>query len=308
MPYPAPQSMETIAAYHQLMGLPRPAHPLISLVRFEDMRRRRSPGTLGCAIVNGFYCVALKYSVEATLRYGQQTVDFTGGVLLCMAPGQVIAVPGAQSMPLRHTGWLLMIHPDLLWNTPLAGRMAQYDFFGYHVSEALHLSEKEECLIVDNLQQIAREYAGPLDRFSNNVMAAHLELLLTYAERFYQRQFVTREKLHHDVLTRLEAQLDSAFTDEALTSWGIPTVARMAEALHLSPNYLSRLLTSLTGRTTQDFLHERMIRRAQEKLSTTTASVSEIAYTLGFQHPQSFTKLFKSKTNQSPLDFRRSFN
>ena len=306
MPGTAPLQIDSIAAYHRLVGLPAPEHPLVSVVRFEDIRRNgRKPPS---GIVNGFYSIALKRNFNARLRYGQQDIDFDAGVLLFIAPGQVITTHGAEEADFRHTGWLLMLHPDLLWNTALARKIGRYEFFGYQVNEALHLSDKEEQVLVATLQQITHEYRGNLDRFSKDVIIAHVELLLTYAERFYQRQFITREKAHHDVLIRLDELLTACFREETPGERGIPTVAYVADALHLSPNYLSRLLSGLTGRTTQQFIHDKLIGLAKERLSTTRLSVTEIAYGLGFEHPQSFSKLFKAKTEVSPLEFRQSFN
>ena len=307
MLYNTPLRLDTIAAYHRLMRLPAPEHPLISVIRFEDIRRQSGPQPPG--IVNDFYCIALKRTFNARMRYGQQDVDFDAGVLLFLAPGQVIAFRDTpENDDFRHTDWLLMIHPDFLWNTSLTTRIGQYDYFDYSVHEALHLSEKEEHLVIGTMGQIAHEYRSNLDRYSKAVIIAQLELLLTYAERFYQQQFLTREKVHYDLLICLETLLTDYLRSEALTHRGLPTVSYVAEALHLSPSYLSCLLTGLTGQSTQQYIHDKLIALAKEKLTTTSLTVSEIAFDLGFEHPQSFSKLFKSNTAVSPLAFRQSFN
>ncbi|HLZ16533.1 MAG TPA: helix-turn-helix transcriptional regulator, partial [Cyclobacteriaceae bacterium] len=183
-----------------------------------------------------------------------------------------------------------------------------YEYFGYSVHEALFLSEKEEATIISIMQNILQEYQANIDKFSQGIIIAQLELLFSYAERFYHRQFITRKIANHKILNRLEDILAKYFDSEALIEKGLPTVQYVAETLHVSPNYLSGLLKVLTGQSTQQHIHDKLIDKAKEKLSTTDLSVSEIAYELGFEHPQSFSKLFKIKTNLSPLKFRQSFN
>lgn len=300
------QQINTIAEYHRIMGLPKPDHPLISLIQFEDIKRRPEKGHQ--SIVHNFYCIALKKNFQATLKYGHQPVDFEEGVLLFMSPKQVISVDTSSPEALQHSGWLLLVHPDFLWNTSLAKKIKQYEYFGYNVNEALHLSPKEEATLVGIMQQIAQEYRANIDPFSQDVIVAQLELLLTYAERYYQRQFITRKINNHEILNRLEELLNACFSSDRLASEGIPTVQYFADALHLSPNYLSRLLKTLTGQSTKQFIQDKVIELAKEKLSTTDLSANEIAYGLGFEHPQSFSKLFKNRVNMSPLEFRASFN
>jgi len=296
--------MDTIAAYHQLAGLPKPAHPLISVVRFEDVKPAKTqPPT---SIVNNFYSIALKRNFNGRMKYGQQVYDFDEGVMVFLAPGQVLSITAGEVH--EHTGWLLMIHPDFLWHTPLAKVIRQYDYFDYSLREALFLSESEESTIVSIIQQIQREYQAPIDKFSQNIILAQLDVLLNYADRFYQRQFITRRVTNHHLLDRFEAILEAYFSSDELLKTGLPTVGYMAEQLHLSPTYLSSLLKTLTGQNAQQHIHQKLIEKAKELLSTTTLSVSEIAYELGFGHPQSFSKLFKSKTNSSPVAFRCSFH
>ena len=206
------------------------------------------------------------------------------------------------------SGWIILIHPDFLWNTPLANRIKTYEYFNYSANEALYLSDKEELLLTNIAQYMEQEYHGNIDSYSQGVIVAQLELLLTYAERFYQRQFITRKIASHEILTRLKKLIADYFASESLATKGPPTVTYMAEALNVSPSYLTGLLKSLTGLSTQQHLHAKLIELAKEKLSTTHLSISEIAYQLGFEHLQSFSKLFKTKTKQSPLKFRQSFN
>ncbi|MCF2492445.1 helix-turn-helix domain-containing protein [Dyadobacter chenhuakuii] len=302
----APRHIRTITEYHRLMQLPRPEHPLISVVRFEDIKAQ--PAVAPKSISHHFYTIALKKNVNSKIRYGQQDFDFDEGVMVFMSPRQILSVESSGEEEFKHTGWLLLIHPDFLWNTTLSGKIKQYEFFCYHLREALHLSEKEEALVVGLMQQIEQEYHANMDASSHHVMIAQLELMLTYAERFYQRQFLTRRISNHTILERMEKLLTHRFKDDILAAEGIPTVESVAEALNLSPDYLSRLLTTLTKQSTRHFIQDKLINLAKEKLSTTDLSVNEIAFQLGFEHPQSFSKLFKNKTRYSPVEFRQSFN
>ncbi|MDQ2718781.1 MAG: helix-turn-helix domain-containing protein [Bacteroidota bacterium] len=302
----APHQIKNIGEYHQFMDLPKPQHPLISVVKFEDIKRQ--PDVKSTSIINNFYSIALKKSFNAKMKYGQQEYDFNEGVLAFIAPNQVIKVVLEENEVLRHSGWLLIFHPDFLWNTPLAKKIKQYDYFGYNLTEALHLSDKEETMLTGIIQNINQEYHSNIDKFSQDVIVAQLELILTYAERFYQRQFITRKITNHTILDCLETLLKEYFKGNDLVTKGLPTVQYISEKLNISPNYLSRLLNTLTGQSTKQFIHDKLIDLSKEKLSTTDLSISEIAYELGFEHPQSFSKLFKIKTNLSPLEFRQSFN
>ena len=220
---------------------------------------------------------------------------------------QVFAIDGPPEPVDNHQGWLLLVHPDLLWNTPLAKKIRYYEFFDYKANEALHLSANEEELIVGIMQSIEQEYRNRVDEFSQDVLIAQLELLLTYVQRFHQRQFLTRKASSHQLLDRLEDLLNAYFKDDERLSESVPTVTYLADALHVSPNYLSRLLKTLTGQSTKQFILAKVIDVAKEKLSTSDLTVNEIACKLGFTHPQSFNKLFKMKTTLTPLEFRHSF-
>jgi AraC-like DNA-binding protein len=297
----------TITEYHRAAGLPNPAHPLISLVHMDHLDRPLAQGTF--SLIYDFYSISMKRVKNAKFKYGQQASDFDEGVLFFMSPGQVFGVEIEKgSVMHRPEGWMILIHPDFLWNTPLAKTIKQYEFFNYSVYEALYLSDKEETMLTTIAQNIEQEYHANIDRFSQSVIIAHLELLLTYSERFYQRQFITRKIASHEILIKLEDLLTNYFNSGALSQKGLPSVTYIAENLNISPGYLSGLLKSLTGQNTQQHLHNKLIELAKEKLSTTNLSVSEIAYELGFEHLQSFSKLFKIKTSLSPLEFRHSFN
>lgn len=298
----------TITEYHRAAGLPTPAHPLISVVHMDDITIPIAE--IPFSLIYDFYSISLKKVPHAKFKYGQQSSDFDEGVLFFMAPGQLFGLDSVVDSTIAHRpeGWMILIHPDFLWNTPLAKTIKQYEFFNYSVYEALYLSEKEETMLSTIASQIEQEYHANIDRFSQNVIIAQLELLLTYSERFYQRQFITRKIASHELLTRLEDYLSDYFSSGALAREGLPSVTHIAGILNISAGYLSSLLKSLTGQNTQQHLHGKLIDLAKEKLSTTNLSVSEIAYELGFEHLQSFSKLFKTKTSLSPLEFRQSFN
>lgn len=240
--------------------------------------------------------------------YGQQQYDFDEGVMYFMAPNQVLRVNPQQDPDAKRSGWILLIHPDFLWNTPLAKAIRQYEYFDYSVHEALFLSGQEEVTLNGIIDNIRHEYEAHIDAFSQNIILAQIETLLSYADRFYQRQFITRKISNHELLGRLEDELSRHFGNSELTAKGLPTVQQIAGSLNVSPGYLSSMLKVLTGQSTQQHIHDKLIEVAKEKLSTTTMTVAEIAYELGFEHAQSFSKLFKAKTNTAPLAFRASFN
>jgi AraC-like DNA-binding protein len=300
------QRIKTISEFHHLRGLPKPEHPLVSIVDYAKIQRPPDIGEINW--VNDFYHISIKRGINAKMRYGQQEYDFDEGVMFFISPNQVFRIEAEPNPTTPPSGWMLLIHPDFLWNTPLAKTIRQYEYFDYSVNEALFLSDKEETTINGIIQNIRQEYHSNIDKFSQSIIISHIEALLNYSERFYQRQFITRKITNHQILHRLEELLTNYFNDDAVIGKGLPTVQYIAGALNVSPKYLSSLLKVLTGQSTQQHIHNKLIEKAKEKLSTTHLSVSEIAYELGFEHPQSFSKLFKTKTNLSPLEFRESFN
>lgn len=299
-----PLKFESISDAHKAFGLPEPKHPLIGLIygahQMIDMNGFRRSHVLS------FYKISYKPKLSGKLKYGQGYYDFDGGGLLFAAPGQIVASNDNEATVCSE--YTLLIHPDFLLGHPLAREIKQYGFFSYSANETLHLSDEERDTIISIFKMIETELNSRLDDFSQHVVIAQIELLLHYANRFYKRQFLTRKAVNHDLLQRLETLLDDYFNNEILLNKGIPTVGYLAEHLNLSPSYLSDMLRSLTGQSAQQHIHDKLIEKAKEKLSTTSLSVSEVAYMLGFEHSQSFSKLFKAKTNFSPLEFRRSFN
>ncbi|WP_121489745.1 AraC family transcriptional regulator [Chryseobacterium sp. 7] len=301
----AVKRIKTITEFHRSRGLPPPEHPLISVIDYKEVKRPADIGEVNWIL--DFYQISLKIGMNGKLKYGQQEYDFDEGTLFFISPNQIFRIETDSHVQENQSGWMLLIHPDFLWHTSLGKTIKQYDFFDYSVNEALFLSKKEELTINGIIENIEQEYHLVIDKFSQNIIISHIETLLNYSERFYERQFITRKMTNHTILDRLEVLLDDYLNDKDLILKGLPTVQLVAVELGISPNYLSRLLKTLTGQSTQQLIHEKLIEKAKEKLSTTDLSVSEIAYELGFGHPQSFTKLFKNKTRLSPLEFRTSF-
>ena len=300
-----PLRFASLSEAHRILGLPKPQHPLISLINTDGIQAETVDAHREAHVLS-FYKISYRAKLGGKVKYGQGYYDFDEGGLLFAAPQQVIG--GTDE---REAGecarYTLLVHPDFLGGYPLAKKIRQYGFFTYAANEALHLSEREQELVIALFKTIEEELASRLDEFSQNVIIAQVELLLNYADRFYKRQFLTRKVVSHDLLHRLEAILDKWFNPENLPELGIPTVQYLAERLHLTPSYLSDMLRALTGQSAQQHIHDKLLARAKEKLSTTDLSVSEVAYELGFGHPQSFSKFFKTKTALSPLAFRRSF-
>lgn len=300
------QRIKTISEFHRLRGLPKPEHPLISVVNYKDFV---SPADIGDVNwVLDFYQISLKRGMNGKLKYGQQQYDFDEGIMFFISPNQVFRIEPDAGKNIEKSGWMLLIHPDFLWTAALSKVIKKYDFFGYSVNEALFLSEKEEITITGIIEHIRQEYHANIDKFSQGIILSHIETMLSYCERFYERQFITRKITNHKILDKLEKLLNDYYDDMNILTSGLPTVHYIATELNVSPNYLSRLLKNVTGQTTQQLIQDKVVDKAKEKLATTDLSISEIAYGLGFEHPQSLTKLFKVKTKQSPQEFRQSLN
>jgi AraC family transcriptional regulator, transcriptional activator of pobA len=297
--------LKSITEFHRSRGLPPPEHPLISVVDYATVSL--SPGNNDTNWVFDFYSISLKRNLNAKYKYGQQEYDFDEGVMFFIAPGQVFGIEVPTQEQVEKSGWILLVHPDFLLNTTLAKSIRQYEFFNYFTNEALFLSIKEETAIDHIIANIRQEYHSNIDKFSQKIIVSQIDALLSYSERFYQRQFITRNASNHKILDRLEEILNRYFSDGSPLD-AIPTVQRIAEALNVSHSYLTGLVKTLTGQNVQQHIHTKLIEQAKEKLSTTDLSVGEIAYALGFEHPQSFSRFFKTKTNLSPVQFRQSFN
>lgn len=296
----------TFSSISQLMRYleqPSPVHPLLALVNYDE------------AVITGFernqkicldfYKISFKNNFKGRVKYGQGYYDFEEGGLAFLKPKQiVISSDNSES----YEGYALYFHPDFIRNSPLGNSITQYGFFSYAVSEGLFLSAKEKKIIRNLFDTIAGELENNIDHFSQDVLVSQIELLLNYSNRFYNRQFITRKTANHDILTLLEDLLDQYFTKDISLEKGLPSVEYVSTQLNLSPRYLSDLLGSLTGENTQQYIQNKLIEQSKNLLSSTSLSVSEVAYKLGFEHPQSFSKLFKTKTDQSPMQFRDSFH
>lgn len=295
-------SIASVSDFHRLLSLPQPKHPMVSVINLSESIFLEDEIWKG--FVNKFYCIALKRDAIGKIRYGQQYYDYDKGVLSFTAPNQV------QYLDLENVhcgaGYLLIFHEDFILNHPLATRIGEFGFFSYAVNEALHLSEREEDDLIHILLKIDRECTH-IDRHTQEIVLAQIALLLNYSKRFYERQFITRKNSNHQLLAKFEEVLNDYFENNKYAQDGLLTVQSVANLMNLSPHYLSDMLRFLTGQNTQQHIHEKLIAKAKEKLSTTQLSVSQIAYELGFEHPQSFSTLFKKKTQTTPVEFREKF-
>lgn len=294
--------INSIKELHSFMGLPSPLNPLITIIDHSSTTNYIQPQNE--KLLLEFYNISIKRSFKGKLKYGKNHYDFDDGTMSFIAPNQIISVDSDGNR--NSDGWSLLFHPDLIRQYPLGKMIKNYGFFSYTVNEALHLSDQEEKTIEAIVQNIQKEINSRLDNFSQDVIVSNLELLLSYCNRFYSRQFITRKMATNDLLTKFENILDKYFTDNSDLT--LLTVEKLATELNVSSSYLSDMLRNLTGQNTQQHIHEKLIEKAKGILSTTNLTVSEIAYQLGFEYPQSFSKLFKSKTNLTPIEYRHSYN
>ena len=294
---------ESLSEAHRALGLSKPLHPLMSII--DNRNNTVDLSKMPESHVLSFYKISYEGKMDGKLKYGQGYYDFDEGGLLFAAPNQLISSSGQDR---KHSGYGIFIHPDFFLGYPLAKKIKQYGFFSYSANEALHLSEKEKDTIMAIFKFIEDELSSRIDDLSQDVIISQIELLLKYSERFYKRQFITRKAVNNNLLGKLENLLDDYFTNEKTVEKGLPSVQYLSEQLNISPSYLSDMLRSLTGQNAQQHIHNKLIEKAKEQLSSTNLTVSEVAYTLGFEHSQSFSKFFKTKTNLTPVQFRQSFN
>lgn len=297
-----PKIINSITELNRLLGLPKPTNPLISLIDHSEEREQRDLGSQ--RIVLNFYNVTIKRSFQGQLKYGKSNYDFDEGTMSFLSPNQVLSID--EKGERNNDGWSLLFHPDLITNYGLSQTIKNYGFFSYGVNEALHLSDKEEKTIENLVQNIYHEYNSTIDLYSQDVIVSNLELLLNYCNRFYNRQFITRKMASTDLLIIFENKLSRYFEENSQAK--LPTVKSLASDMNVSPNYLSDMLRTVTGQNTQQHIHCKLIEKAKEYLTTTSKSIGEIAFQLGFEHSQSFNRLFKNKTDVSPLEYRKSFN
>lgn len=295
-------TISSIIQLHELLGYASPCHPLLTVINYASLIP--DPAHYRVRIVTDFYLISLKTPAPNVVQYGRQNYDFAEGTLLCMAPGQVFSVSEPDE-PTLHEGWGLYVHPDLLAHASLSRRIHEYTFFSYAVNEALHISDDERRTLSRLVEEIRLEYNYPIDRHSRGILVTHIEQLLNYVQRFYERQFNTRHRTGHDLISRFETLLRQYLQTDQLPERGLPTVEYFADQLHLSPGYLTDLLKKDTGRTTKEHIQYQLIEQAKYRLLNSTLSVSEIAYELGFAYPQYFNRLFKAYVGQTPQVYRQ---
>jgi AraC family transcriptional activator of pobA len=294
----------SISESHQAFGLPAPQHPLISLVHFN----KDNPFNTSMAPIYdvlSFYKITFIIRNKGRLKYGRNYYDYAEGSMLFLAPNQLV---GSTDYNSETYCYILLIHPDFLLGHPIAGKIKQYSYFSYASNEALHLSDAEREIILSVYRIMEQELSNRVDEFSQEVVIAQLELLLSYVNRFYKRQFITRKVANNDILQNTETILDNYLNDQQSLYKGLPTVQYLSEQLNISPGYLSDMLRSLIGQNAQQYIRNKLIEKAKERLINTDLTVAEIAYELGFEHPQSFSKMFRLRTGLSPQEFRTSFN
>jgi AraC-like DNA-binding protein len=289
--------LENIFHFNTMRGI-ETLHPLVSVFDLSAMKIIPP-----IKVHFGFYCVFLKEAVCGDLKYGCNYYDYQEGTLVFIAPGQVAGIGNAPGSP-HPKGWALLFHPDLIRGTSLGHNIREYTFFSYEANEALHLSEKERQIIIDCLNKIDHELHQSIDKHSKTLIANNIELLLNYCMRFYDRQFITRSQVNKDILVKFERLLDDYFKSEMPQTLGLPTVKYCAENIHLSANYLGDLIKKETGKSPQEHIQLKLMNIAKEKIFDTSKSVSEIAYELGFKHPQHFSRLFKNETGYTPNEYR----
>ncbi|MES2577005.1 MAG: helix-turn-helix transcriptional regulator [Bacteroidota bacterium] len=278
-------------------------HPLISVIDFSKADERSWEGEKTVRIYYGFYCIFLKDIKCGDLRYGCNYYDYQEGTLVFVAPGQVMEVEtdGKVYQPKGHA---LVFHPDLIHGTSLFKSINDYNFFSYNANEALHLSERERQVVLDSFSKIQLELQLGVDKHSKKLIASNIELFLNYCERFYDRQFITRENVNKGILEKFEEVLNSYFTTDKPNTIGLPSVAYCADELHLSANYFGDLIKKETGKSAQEYIQNKIIDVAKDKILVDHLTVNEIAYQLGFKYPQHFSRLFKQRVGYTPNEYR----
>ena len=292
---------KSITEIRAVFGLDKPTHPLISILETEKLAYGEE--TVGKRFSSDLYCIALKDS-SCGIDYGRNSYDFDDGVLIFTSPKQVITVKKPQALN-EVKGWMLYFHSDLIRNTTLGSKIDSYNFFNYEVNEALHLSDNEQNTPNQIVQLIQDEIKERIDNHSQQVLVSNIELLLNYSKRFYERQFNTRSASHIDIVSKVELLLKDYYKENQLLENGQPTIQYLASNCHLSTSYLSDLLSKETGRSAKDHINDFLVDKAKHLLLSSKDSISGIAYTLGFNYPHYFGRLFKQKTGKTPQEYRQ---
>ncbi len=293
-------TFDTVAQYNAFNNH-QTLHPMVSIVDFSKAHQRT-----GSRMTFGLYCIFLKEIYCGDLKYGCNYYDYDSGTLVFISPGQVIDVANKEDLyqPMGHG---LVFHPDLIKGTPLAKILDTYSFFNYKTNEALHLSERERRIVFDCFSKIEYELQQALDKHSRKLISSNIELFLNYCDRFYDRQFITRENVNKGVLEKFEEHLNGYFGSEQPQEYGIPSVAYFADKFNLSANYFGDLIKKETGKTAQDYIQNKLIDIAKEKIFDSDKTINEIAFELGFKYPQHFSRLFKKRVGSTPNEYR-TFN
>ncbi len=293
--------LQSIADLHKLFNLGNSQHPLVAVLDFSQVSEQVHQNS---KISTDFYSIMFKNYCKNNIKYGRKAIDFQDGNLICIAPNQTIEIDNEIEPRENMLGWGLFFHPDLIRATSLNDKLKSYSFFNYEVSEALHLSDKEKNILLECVQKIQSELQENIDVHSQYIIVSTIELLLNYCSRFYGRQMITRSQTNKSILIQIENILTNYFAETKLKEQGLPTVKFLADNVHLSPSYLSDLLKKETGKNAQEHIHFYLIEEAKNYLINTEKNINEIAYSLGFEYPQYFNKLFKQKTGKTPLEFR----
>lgn len=293
--------LQSIADLHKLFNLGNSQHPLVAVLDFSKVSEQVNQNSI---ISTDFYSIMFKNYCKNNIKYGRKAIDFQDGNLICIAPNQTIEIDNEVEHRENMLGWGLFFHPDLIRATSLNDKLKNYSFFNYEVSEALHLSDKEKNILLECVQKIQAELQENIDVHSQYIIVSTIELLLNYCSRFYGRQLITRSQTNKSIIAQIENILTKYFAETKVKEQGLPTVKFLADNVHLSPSYLSDLLKKETGKNAQEHIHFYIIEEAKNYLINTEKNINEIAYSLGFEYPQYFNKLFKQKTGKTPMEYR----
>lgn len=293
--------LQTITDLHKLFNLGNSFHPLVTVLDFSKVTEQVKQNS---KITTDFYSIMFKNYCKNHIKYGRKAIDFQEGNLICMAPNQVVEIDNEVEERIDKMGWGLFFHPDLIRTTSLNEKIKNYTFFHYEVSEALHLSDKEKNILIEYVQKIQTELQENIDIHSQQIIVSTIELLLSYCQRFYGRQLITRSHTNKSIISQIDTILTKYFIENNLNDQGLPSVKYLADKVHLSPSYLSDLLKKEIGKNTQEHIHYYLIEEAKSLLLNSDKNVSEIAHSLGFEYPQYFNKLFKQKTGKTPMEYR----
>ena len=294
--------IHSVSQVHKFYGYEKPKHPLVTVLPINDEMTNYDYGD--ATYVFDLYHISLKLGISGSMVYGRNSYDFEEGTMVFMQPDQAIKVDNSEDLK-GSSGWTLIFHPDLIRKSELGKVIDKYSFFSYGVHEALHLSDEEQQSLTALVQKIEKEYNQNIDRHSQELIVSNIKLLLDYCTRYYDRQFYTRTNFNQDFVAKFEALLKDYYNSDKPTELGVPTVKYCGDALNMSSHYLSDMLRKETGKSAQEHIYSQVINKAKTRLLNSTDRVGQIAYSLGFDYPQHFSKLFKAKTGMTPMEYRQ---